>query len=109
MVEFLSALGPDGWGTAGGLVLLILGGFIWGKIIPQSTHERELKLWQDLAASRQQEADGWKAVAEDTNAIVKALVPQLQIIVDFFSKVEVTPRTGDTGATVDHDEMGGSS
>jgi hypothetical protein len=109
MVEFLQALGPDGWGTAGGLALLILGGFIFGKIIPQSTHERELQLWKDLADARMAESAGWKSVAEESNSIVKELVPRLDLLADFFKKMDVTPRPGDTQGTDDPSSGGGST
>jgi hypothetical protein len=109
MVEFLQALGPDGWGTAGGLVLVLLSGFIFGKIIPQSTHERELKLWQDLASARKEESDGWRSVAEELNGTVSKVLPQLDILVEFFNKVDVVPREGETHVETDSEGTDGTS
>lgn len=93
--ELLSLLGTSGWGEFGALVVFMVTAFLLGRVIPKSTHERELKLVQDLADERKVAADQWKAVAEATNETVQQIVPTMAIVAKFFQE---TPKSGDKQA-----------
>lgn len=85
----------SGWGEFGALLLFVFTAYLLGRVIPKSTHERELELVKELAKEREKQADEWKEVATKTNEMVEQMVPQLDVIVKFFSEVPVTPKSGD--------------
>lgn len=102
VLGILGTVVASGWAEFGGLVVFMLTWYWLGKVVSQSTHERELAMLKELADERKTQADEWKAVAEETNAQVKQLVPTMRLVADFFNKVpvvpvEVPPREVETG------------
>jgi hypothetical protein len=101
MNQWLSLLvdsGTSGWALAGTLGIFMLTTLLLGRIIPKSTHERELKMWQDLAEERKEATKSWESVAAANQATLERLVPQMEIVAKFFQEA---PKTGDTAGTVD--------
>lgn len=105
MDGFVELIGSGGWGTAGAVILAVLGALLFGKLIPESQHNREIQMYKDLAAAKEDESAKLRSLAATQAEIIDKVAGPLGIVADFFKKAAEDPNEGDTGLQDAIDEM----